>query len=75
MNVAAVSVARNEEKMIGQTLRSLLAQTIPVNVVLLDDGSTDETRARARNESRRQGHDELADRIDDLIRNSRFNHD
>ena len=48
MNVAAVAVARNEENMIGQTLRSLLDQTIPVDMVLLDDGSTDETPTIAR---------------------------
>lgn len=48
MNVAAVAVARNEEEMIGPTLRSLLDQTIPVDVVLLDDGSTDETPSIAK---------------------------
>jgi len=43
MRVAAVAVARNEEEMIEATLRSLLDQSIPVDVVLVDDGSTDDT--------------------------------
>lgn len=41
--VACVIVARNEEENIGETIKSLLKQTIDIKIVLVDDGSTDRT--------------------------------
>jgi len=43
MKVVAVVVARNEEKIIGDTIQSIINQTIPVDIVVVDDGSTDKT--------------------------------
>ena len=43
---ALVTPARNEEKFIEQTIRSVLAQTVrPVKWVIVSDGSTDQTDA------------------------------
>ncbi|MBT9329777.1 glycosyltransferase [Paracidobacterium acidisoli] len=43
--VTVIVPARNEAQSIEQTLRSLLAQTIPVDVIAVDDRSTDATGA------------------------------
>lgn len=51
MTSAAASVivrARNEERTIERTLRSLRHQTVAVEIVVVDSGSTDRTRALAR---------------------------
>ena len=41
--VSCVIVARNEEDHIGNTIKSILNQTIDIKIVLVDDGSTDRT--------------------------------
>lgn len=46
--VAVLVPARNEADNIGECLATLLRQSAPVNVLVLDDGSTDRTRERAR---------------------------
>ena len=48
--VTVVVPARDEAPLIGQTLRSLLAQDYagPLRIVLVDDGSSDGTGAIAR---------------------------
>lgn len=43
LRVSAVIVARNEEKDIEKTIRGLQDQTVELNIVLIDDGSTDGT--------------------------------
>ena len=43
--ITVIVPARNEAASIEATLRSLLAQTIPVNIIAIDDRSTDETGA------------------------------
>jgi glycosyltransferase involved in cell wall biosynthesis len=43
--VAVIVPARNEQAAIEATLRSLLAQTIPVEIIAVDDRSTDATGA------------------------------
>jgi len=46
MKYVLITSARNEEKFIGGTIRSVVAQTqLPVRWVIVDDGSTDGTRA------------------------------
>ena len=49
-SVIAVVPARNEADGIGRALSSLLAQTlsVPIHVIVVDDGSTDGTAAEAR---------------------------
>lgn len=41
--ITVIVPARNEAQAIEQTLRSLLAQTVPVEIIAVDDRSTDET--------------------------------
>lgn len=44
MRVASFFPARNEEDVVGRTIKSLLNQTITIDpIVLIDDGSTDQT--------------------------------
>jgi len=43
--IAVIVPARNEQAAIEDTLRSLLAQTIPVEIITVDDRSTDATGA------------------------------
>ena len=44
LNVVCLIVARNEEKHIEKTIKSINLQSIKINhIVLVDDGSTDET--------------------------------
>ncbi|MEW6604061.1 MAG: glycosyltransferase family A protein [Thermoproteota archaeon] len=44
VRVAVVILARNEEKFLGTTLSSLLAQELrPVKIIVVNDGSTDKT--------------------------------
>ena len=43
VKVAAVIVARNEEKRIGDTIECLLNQTIEIKIVVVDNGSRDTT--------------------------------
>ena len=40
--------ARNEEKRIGHLLHSIIQQQVPVDVIVMNDGSTDETARVAR---------------------------
>ena len=42
-SISVVVAARNEEDYIGQCLGSLLKQTIPIEIILVDDGSEDNT--------------------------------
>lgn len=43
-NIIALIVARNEEEHISRVISALKSQTLPINkIVLVDDGSTDET--------------------------------
>jgi glycosyltransferase involved in cell wall biosynthesis len=44
-NITVIVPARNEAASIETTLRSLLAQTIPIDIVAIDDRSTDATGA------------------------------
>ena len=48
LRVAAVVVARDEEKHIKKTVQGLLDQTVDLDIVLVDDGSTDKTAEIAR---------------------------
>ena len=49
MRASVVIPAFNEEKLIGDTLRSLRAQTVtPAEIIVLDNGSTDRTVEIAR---------------------------
>jgi len=48
MRISAVIVARNEEENIERTIRGLVDQTVELNIVLVDDGSTDRTPELAR---------------------------
>jgi glycosyltransferase involved in cell wall biosynthesis len=41
--VTVVVPAYNEKEIIADTLRSLMASTHPIKIVLVDDGSTDGT--------------------------------
>ena len=44
MNYVLITPARNEEAVIGHTLKSMVAQThLPIRWVIVDDGSTDRT--------------------------------
>ena len=44
MKYEVVIPARNEEKLLEETLKSIKQQTIPLNkVIVVDDGSTDDT--------------------------------
>ena len=43
LKVSTVIVARNERKYIKKTLRSLKRSTVPLHVIVVDDGSTDRT--------------------------------
>jgi cellulose synthase/poly-beta-1,6-N-acetylglucosamine synthase-like glycosyltransferase len=43
--ITVIVPARNEAAAIEATLRSLLAQTIPLDIIAIDDRSTDATRA------------------------------
>lgn len=44
LSVSAIVAAYNSEKFIADTIRSILAQTVPVSeVIVVDDGSTDAT--------------------------------
>ena len=46
MNYVLITAARNEERMISETIKSVAAQTYrPLRWVIVDDGSTDETAA------------------------------
>ena len=56
--VAVVIPARNEADVIGQTITSLLQQTVSnsIHVFLVDDGSTDGTADAAREAAERAGH-------------------
>ena len=47
-SVSVIIPAYNRESLLPQTLRSLLAQTLPaVEIIVVDDGSTDRTGAVA----------------------------
>ncbi|GAH30535.1 unnamed protein product [marine sediment metagenome] len=48
MEATVVIPALNEEKFIGDCLRSLRAQTVPAYIIVLDNGSTDKTVEIAR---------------------------
>ena len=49
VKVAAIVIARNEEKYIGGTLKSINDQTLkPYKIILVDDASTDNTKSIAR---------------------------
>ena len=48
LKVSTVIVARNERKYIKKTLRSLKRSTVPLHVIVVDDGSTDRTAEIAR---------------------------
>ena len=43
MQATVVIPALNEEEFIGDCLRSIRAQTVPVHIIVLDNGSTDKT--------------------------------
>jgi len=48
VSVVAVVPARNEADVVAECITSLLSQTIPIRVVLVDDNSTDGTAEVAR---------------------------
>src|SRR5437868_15460821 len=49
MNVSVVIPALNEEEPIGEVVREVIATGIPREVVVVDNGSTDQTAECARN--------------------------
>lgn len=44
-SISVIVAARNERDLVGKCLQSLLDQTIPVEIILVDDGSEDDTVA------------------------------
>ena len=44
VRVCAVIPVLNEEKFIAKCIESLLAQTMPVDILVMEGGSTDDTR-------------------------------
>ncbi len=44
-SISVIIAARNEEKYVGDCLRSLTNQSIPLEIILVDDGSEDDTIA------------------------------
>ena len=44
VRVCAVIPVLNEEQFIGKCIESLLAQTMPVEILVMEGGSTDSTR-------------------------------
>lgn len=42
-SVSVIVAARNEQELVGKCLQSLLDQSIPIEIILVDDGSEDDT--------------------------------
>src|SRR2546425_9230565 len=49
VNISVVIPALNEEEPIGEVVREVIATGIPREVVVVDNGSTDQTTERAKN--------------------------
>lgn len=43
MNIAFVINARNKEKFVGKAVQSALSQSVPCEIILSDQGSSDKT--------------------------------
>lgn len=55
MRVSVIIAVYNEEKVIGNCLASLRKQTIPLEIIVVDDGSTDSSRSLATLHQKHQG--------------------